>query len=312
MTLTRWYPTPDGVTQAELDLKANIASPTLTGTPAAPTAAPGTNTTQIATTAFVTAAASGEANTADNVGVSGVGTYDSKSGVVLHMRKVDAASSKVTTALNGQKIDIDVVPANFTGIPQSGVTDLPTALAANRYSSWIWPPSFTTAAAGTKSYGDGVGGAVYFGRLPVALSSASIKVRYRITTPLIFGTGGTPWAEIAIATGSVVGGGNMTLTSQFYVDASTNMTAAAGIKEDTITGVTLAAGVDIWLIFSWKLGTSGGTGAIYRGVTYADDLTVGVGGTRTTYRPSTEIGNPLEFTLHAFNVAPMHCVLGLP
>ena len=37
--------------------KADIASPTFTGTPAAPTAASGTNTTQLATTAFVTAAA---------------------------------------------------------------------------------------------------------------------------------------------------------------------------------------------------------------------------------------------------------------
>jgi hypothetical protein len=36
--------------------KADIASPTFTGTPAAPTAAPGTNTTQLATTAFVGAA----------------------------------------------------------------------------------------------------------------------------------------------------------------------------------------------------------------------------------------------------------------
>jgi len=36
--------------------KADTASPTLTGTPAAPTASAGTNTTQIATTAFVTAA----------------------------------------------------------------------------------------------------------------------------------------------------------------------------------------------------------------------------------------------------------------
>ena len=36
--------------------KADIASPTFTGTPAAPTAASGTNTTQLATTAFVTAA----------------------------------------------------------------------------------------------------------------------------------------------------------------------------------------------------------------------------------------------------------------
>lgn len=37
--------------------KANVASPTFTGTPSAPTAAAGTNTTQLATTAFVTAAA---------------------------------------------------------------------------------------------------------------------------------------------------------------------------------------------------------------------------------------------------------------
>jgi len=39
--------------QTSLDLKANLASPTLTGTPAAPTAAVNTNTTQLATTAFV-------------------------------------------------------------------------------------------------------------------------------------------------------------------------------------------------------------------------------------------------------------------
>lgn len=39
---------------AALALKAPIASPTLTGTPTAPTAAAGTNTTQIATTAFAT------------------------------------------------------------------------------------------------------------------------------------------------------------------------------------------------------------------------------------------------------------------
>ena len=39
--------------QAALDLKANLASPTLTGVPTAPTAAVGTNTTQIATTEYV-------------------------------------------------------------------------------------------------------------------------------------------------------------------------------------------------------------------------------------------------------------------
>ena len=43
-------------TAANLALKANINSPALTGTPTAPTAPKGTNTTQIATTAFVMAA----------------------------------------------------------------------------------------------------------------------------------------------------------------------------------------------------------------------------------------------------------------
>ncbi len=51
----------DGVTsniQTQLDSKAPLANPTLTGTPKAPTASDGTNTTQIATTAFVQTAVS--------------------------------------------------------------------------------------------------------------------------------------------------------------------------------------------------------------------------------------------------------------
>ena len=45
--------------------KAPLASPTLTGTPTAPTAASGTNTTQIATTAFVQDALNGKRNLTD-------------------------------------------------------------------------------------------------------------------------------------------------------------------------------------------------------------------------------------------------------
>ena len=45
--------------------KAPLASPALTGTPTAPTAASGTNTTQIANTAFVHGAVSGKANASD-------------------------------------------------------------------------------------------------------------------------------------------------------------------------------------------------------------------------------------------------------
>lgn len=45
--------------QSELNNKAPLVSPSLNGTPTAPTASAGTNTTQIATTAFVQEALSG-------------------------------------------------------------------------------------------------------------------------------------------------------------------------------------------------------------------------------------------------------------
>lgn len=53
--------------------KADLASPVLTGTPTAPTAAADTNTTQIATTAMVQAAI-GQDDVIDEDGLSGLGT----------------------------------------------------------------------------------------------------------------------------------------------------------------------------------------------------------------------------------------------
>ncbi len=54
-----WYDVKDETARNGLSSKANLASPTFTGTPKAPTATAGTNTTQIATTAFVQDAVSG-------------------------------------------------------------------------------------------------------------------------------------------------------------------------------------------------------------------------------------------------------------
>jgi hypothetical protein len=50
-------------TQGDVSTKADLASPTFTGTPAAPTAAVSTNTTQLATTAFVVAEIADEVGT---------------------------------------------------------------------------------------------------------------------------------------------------------------------------------------------------------------------------------------------------------
>jgi hypothetical protein len=59
------------VTSSDLALKAPLASPALTGTPTSPTAAVGTNTTQLATTAFVTTAASNVTSGFRNVIING-------------------------------------------------------------------------------------------------------------------------------------------------------------------------------------------------------------------------------------------------
>lgn len=59
-TLNSTNPVQSGGTASALALKAPLASPALTGEPTAPTATAGTNTTQIATTAFVQTAISGK------------------------------------------------------------------------------------------------------------------------------------------------------------------------------------------------------------------------------------------------------------
>ena len=87
-------------TQTALNLKANLASPALTGIPTAPTAALGTNTTQIATTAFVTNANSGwslTGNSETNPASNFIGTVDAKH---LVFRTVNTERLKLFTSGN--------------------------------------------------------------------------------------------------------------------------------------------------------------------------------------------------------------------
>lgn len=104
--------------QAALDNKADLASPALTGTPTAPTAATGTNTQQIATTAFVRGAI---ANLVD----SAPSTLDTLNELAAALGD-DPNFAATTAAAIGQRVsksgDTMTGPLSLAGIYMTGTT----------------------------------------------------------------------------------------------------------------------------------------------------------------------------------------------
>jgi hypothetical protein len=112
----------DNVGDHKLDLKANIASPTFTGTPAAPTPLSTVNTTQIATAAFVQTVAAEKADAAE----SNANDY------------TDTEISSISTTL-GSGIDLkaNIASPTFTGTPLAPTpvnTDNSTKIATTAYT----------------------------------------------------------------------------------------------------------------------------------------------------------------------------------
>lgn len=117
---------------ADLAAKAPLASPTFTGTVTVPTPSnPSDATTKAYVDSAVAGGGSGEVNTASNVGIGGVGIFKQKTGVNLEFKNINAASNKVTVTndAGSNEVDINVDEANFTGIPESAVTNLTTDLS---------------------------------------------------------------------------------------------------------------------------------------------------------------------------------------
>jgi hypothetical protein len=103
-------------TQTALDLKAPLASPALTGTPTAPTAAAGTNTTQVATTAYVTNAVAIQKGTA----------VATTSGTSVDFTGIPSGVSRITILFNGVSLsgteDFLVQIGTSSGIENTGYT----------------------------------------------------------------------------------------------------------------------------------------------------------------------------------------------
>lgn len=106
-----------------LALKADLASPTFTGTPAAPTATAGTNTTQVATTAFVKAAV----DTA--VGTGTITSTNIADGTIVDGDvSASAAIAYSKLSLTGSIVNADISAS--AAIDQSKISGLTTSLDA--------------------------------------------------------------------------------------------------------------------------------------------------------------------------------------
>jgi hypothetical protein len=158
-----------------LAAKANIASPTFTGVPAAPTASVNTNTTQIATTAYVMAATVAPSNLTGPITSSG------------------SATSIASQTGTGTKFVVDTSPTLVT--PVLGVatatsingTTIPSSVTLVKTADTLATLSATTSAQLAGVISDETGsGALVFGTSPTiatpVISSPKISCTYSAKT----------------------------------------------------------------------------------------------------------------------------------
>ena len=153
----------DATPATDITGKADIAGPTFTGVPAAPTATSGTNTTQLATTEFVTAAVpdiSGKADTSD-IGVT-IQAYDADTAKTDTAQTFTAAQrGTIGTLTDGATITPDFATANNFTVTLAGNRTIanPTNLTAGQSGSiFIVQDGTGSRTAAWGSYWDFAGG----------------------------------------------------------------------------------------------------------------------------------------------------------
>lgn len=129
----------------DLDAKAPIASPDLTGTPTAPTAATGTDTTQIATTAFVNAEIAlkmGESDAMIYKGPINGGSSGSYGALTPAADKGWTYKVKTAGKLDGVEVRVgDLLVCGVDGTPAATATNYATV-----WDNWDYYPGNTDGA----------------------------------------------------------------------------------------------------------------------------------------------------------------------
>ena len=208
--------------ETALGLKAPLASPAFTGTPAVPTAAPGTNTTQAASTAFVAAAVTGS--------VAGVASFNSRTGAV------SLSSGDVTTALG-------YTPANTVSPALTGTPTAPLAADGDATSKLANTTFVQNAIVLIK-------GGVSSTYDTLQKLATALAAKADLASPTFTGTPSGPTAA---------GGTNTAqLATTAFTTAAANAAAAGKITSATVNGAASFSAPTDYYIYSISASVVGG------------------------------------------------------
>jgi hypothetical protein len=251
----------DGVTsgiQGQLDDKAPLESPALTGVPTAPTATAGTNSTQVATTAYADAAVAALVDGAPdllNTLNELAAALDDNPDVIGDLQ--DIAAGKQDTLTAGDNIDITGTTISVTGLVAADISDFGSASQTANIGYYDPAGSAQTAEDNAIAHADGLavnydpagtaqgivdaldtddiseGTAQYFTDARAKTSAADLLTNASLTNITITGNGSglTITAENGVAdstTSDLAEGTNLYFTNQRALDATAAAYDAAG------------------------------------------------------------------------------------
>jgi hypothetical protein len=290
--------------------RAPINSPTFTGVPAAPTASPGTSTTQLATTAFVGAAVTGAALTPssttpvmDGAGTAGVATTYSRGD---HQHPTDTTRAPLASpTLTG-------TPTSTTPAVDNNSTNIATTAYVQGQGATATPAMDGTAAAGTSTkwaHGDHVH-PTDTSRAPLASPSFSGNVT--IGGTVLFTGVGNPssltgntnnWSPSGLGISTVFRIASTTpvnLTGLVAQTAGTELTLInIGTNAITLTNLDSSSSA----ANQFNLGTS----AV---LNPANAITIWYDGTSSCWRPSAGSGSGGGAAVYVQDAAPVGALAG--
>jgi len=159
------------VTAGTLEAKANLASPTFTGTPEAPKAAVGTNTTQLATTAHVFAERAATATLTNKTITTPLITGTREVRVAMPANAIDLATGNLFTKTISGATTLTVSNVPTTGTAASFILELTNAgsAAITWFSGVKWAggtaPTLTASGVDVLGFYTHNGGATWRGFL---------------------------------------------------------------------------------------------------------------------------------------------------